>query len=502
MGRDFLRPGRSVFGKVMSQHEFHANEESGYQPPEPGTLLLQRIPESNGQLLRILFWLLLPLVAEQILILGVSFSDYILTGKFLEKEHLSAMTSAGYLTWFIQSLFCFISIGVTAMVARFCGEWNTEKASKVMNQAFFIGAIFCAVVLAWLCFSLDSLVELLGLEEVPSRLAGQYLWILLPAVPFVMCSAVGLSALRGAGNMACGLWIMVAVNVVNIAVSWALARGLGPLPELGWTGIAVGSTIGLMVGGIATLAVLWRGSYGLKLNFSQMKPDADIIRRVLWISIPGGLDMMTIIGCQIWFISLINKLGVTASAAHGVAMRVESLGFAPLAAFQMAIMTLTGQFLGAKRPDLATRAAYFTLKISLAFIITVCFGLFIWADNLPYVFVKYHEWELAAAAAPLLRIISLGLPPFAVTMVVTGVLRGAGDTRFPLLVSFLGFLCIRIVGTYLLAFPEVELYGGRVIPGMNLGVAGAWIAMAADLWVRCLLMLGRFLYGKWKRLEV
>lgn len=486
----------------MSQHEFHANEESGYQPPERGTLLLERIPETDGQLLRILFWLLLPLVAEQFLILGVSFSDYILTGKFLEKEHLSAMTSAGYLTWFIQSLFCFISIGVTAMVARFCGEWDTEKASKVMNQAFFIGTVFCAAVLVWLSLSLNSLIGLLGLEETPARFAGEYLWILLPALPFVMCSAVGLSALRGAGNMVCGLWVMVVVNVVNIAVSWALARGLGPLPELGWTGIAIGSTTGLVVGGVITLIILARGSYGLKLSFRQMKPDTDLIRRVLWISIPGGLDMMTIIGCQIWFISLINRLGVMSSAAHGVAMRVEAVGFAPLVAFQMAIMTLVGQFLGAKRPDLATRATYFTTSMALTFIVTVCLGLFIWADVLPYVFVKYHESELAAAAAPLLKIISLGLPPFAVTMVVTGVLRGAGDTRFPLLISFFGFLFIRIVGTYLLAFPEVELYGGAVIPGMNLGVMGAWIAMAADLWVRCFLMMARFFYGQWKKLEV
>ncbi len=501
---------------VMSQHEFHANEESEYlPPPAPGAFLLQRIPETDGQLLRVLLWLLVPLIAEQVLILGVSFSDYILTGKFLADEHLAAITSTGYLTWFIQSVFCFVSVGVTAMVARFCGEWNTEKAAKVMNQAFFIGAIFCAAVMISLCFGLEPLIDLLGLGGEPRQYASEYLWILMPAIPFVMCSAVGLAALRGAGNMVCGLWIMGAVNAVNIFFSWVLVCGFGPFPLLGWKGIAVGTSLGLMVGGTATLLVLRRGSYGLRLSFRQMVPDLDIIRRVLWISVPGGLDMMTIIGCQIWFISLINMLGVVSAAAHGVAMRVESLGFAPLAAFQTAIMTLVGQLLGAKRPDLATRATYFTLAVALVFIFTACLGFFVWADILPYVFLKHDNTKIAAAAAPLLRIIAFGLPPFAVTVVLAGVLRGAGDTRCPLLISFFGFLFIRILLTYYLAFPEIYWNSATwrisvnpdaahdfVIPGMNFGVAGAWIAMSADLWVRSILMSARFLYGKWKRLEV
>ena len=488
----------------MSQHEFHAHEEIRYEvSSDSETHLLQKLPKTSGQMLSILFLLILPVFLEQILIIGVTFSDNFLTAKYLDTEYIAAISSAGYITWLMQCIFCFVSVGVTAMVARFCGEWNTRMASKVMNQALMIGMIFALAFFVFLLFYLNPMVDFLRLQGNAGGYAKTYLWIILPSLPFIMISCVGLAALRGAGNMVCGLWIMTVVNIVSVVISWGLVLGVGPLPRLGWEGVALGTTAGFTVGGLATLAVLWRGSYGLKLDLRQMLPDMNLIRRILWISVPGGLDMMTIIGCQFWFLGLINTLGVASSAAHGVALRVESFGFSPLVAFQLAIMTLVGQFLGAKRSDLAVRATYFTLGISLTFVSVMGFIFFAWAESLPFILLKYESVELAATVAELLRIIALAMPACALMMVLAGVLRGAGDTRFPLFISLFGFLCIRILGTYFLAFPEMHLRSlGITIPGMNLGVAGAWMAMTVDVWIRSLMLLGRFLYGKWKRIEV
>ena len=488
----------------MSQHEFNAHEAANYKaPPDSETRLLQKLPETGGQMLAILFLLILPVFLEQILILGVTFSDNFLAAKFLETEHIAAISSAAYITWMMQCVFCFVSVGVTAMVARFCGEWNTRSASKTLNQALMIGAVFTVVFFLVMLFFLNTAVDALRLQENAGPHAKTYLWIILPSLPFIMISGIGLAALRGAGNMMCGLWIMAVVNVVNVAVSWVLVLGMGPFPCLGWDGVALGTSAGFIVGGLATLAVLWRGSYGLKLDFRQMFPDIGLIRRILWISVPGGLDMMTIIGCQIWFLGLINTLGVDSSAMHGVALRVESLGFTPLVAFQLAIMTLVGQFLGARRPDLAVRAAHFTLGISLTFVIVMGIIFFVWSETLPFMLLKYDSTTLAAGVAELLRIIAVAMPAVALVMILSGVLRGAGDTRFPLFISLFGFLCIRIVGTYFLAFPSVSLpLTDLTLPGLNLGVSGAWMAMTADVWVRSLMLLGRFWYGKWKRIEV
>src|SRR5690606_32863643 len=85
----------------------------------------------------------------------------------------------------------------------------------------------------------------------------------------------------------------------------------------------------------------------LRLTRSVFKPDFDLIRRLFRIGLPGGGDVMTIIACQFWFLSIINSLGSTAAAAHGIAIRLESLAYLPGTAFQVAAAAMAGQSLGA-----------------------------------------------------------------------------------------------------------------------------------------------------------
>ena len=105
----------------------------------------------------------------------------------------------------------------------------------------------------------------------------------------------------------------------------------------------------------------------------------------------------------------------------------------------------------------------------------------------------------------LVRIVAFGQPPLAILMVVNGALRGAGDTRWTLITTCIGFLLVRIPLAYWLAWDQIQLplFGRELtIPGWGLGVRGAWYAMIADLAVRCLLVVYRFLNGAWKRIEV
>jgi Na+-driven multidrug efflux pump len=112
---------------------------------------------------------------------------------------------------------------------------------------------------------------------------------------------------------------------------------------------------------------------------------------------------------------------------------------------------------------------------------------------------------VAEQAAMLVRIVAFGQPPLALLMVMTGTLRGAGDTRWTLLVTFVGMLLVRIPLAYWLAWPAIGMHlpgFDLQIAGWGLGVRGAWYAMISDLAVRSLLMTYRFAQGAWKRVEV
>ncbi len=463
---------------------------------------LRPVTEEQGNL-RPLFRLAIPVLCEQLLVLAVSMSDHIITGKYLDTPHLAAINSAAYLLWLSYGIFSFIAIGSTAMVARFVGAGREASARRVVNQSMVVGgglAVFAAVFW-WL--GADAIIGLLRLEGETAELAGQYMRIVMAGVPFIMLAAVGIACFRGAGDMVIGMVIMGLVNTVNCLVSWSLVLGLGPLPQLGWRGIAWGTFAGYVVGGLLVVALLMAGRSGLHLEFRRMKPDFPMIRRLLRVGIPGGLDMMTVIGCQLWFLSLVNHLGTLAAAAHGLTLRIESTGYIPGAAFQLAATTLAGQFLGAKDPKRAASSVLTALFFGGGFMTFMGVLYFVFASELPYVFLKSSQTEVAATAAPLLRIVSLAMPSLAVMMIVAGGLRGAGDTRWPMAISLVGFLGVRIPGTYILAFSEVAIPGTSIVfPGFGMGIVGAWIALVVDVNLRALLLGARFWHGGWKRVQV
>ena len=114
-------------------------------------------------------------------------------------------------------------------------------------------------------------------------------------------------------------------------------------------------------------------------------------------------------------------------------------------------------------------------------------------------FLGEQNLGVAREAAPLLRIVAFSMPSLAILMVVSGALRGAGDTRWPLLVTVVGFLLIRIPAAYWLAWSELPWLGAV---GWGLGVRGAWYAMLGDVVLRSGLVAWRFLHGGWMKVEV
>jgi putative MATE family efflux protein len=448
--------------------------------------------------------LALPVLAGHLLDMLVGFTDTWLTGNYLATaRHLAAINLVAYLLWLMVSLFSLVSIGTTALVARFVGAEDWRLARHTANQALFLGAVICAAPIVMVAGVGRPLVTSLGLENEAAELAVRYLWIVLPAVPAIMLEQVGVAALRGAGDTVTGMLAMIVTNAVDMFASFALVRGLGPIPALGWDGLAIGTTIGYYAGGLIILIRLARGRAGLKIEPRLLRPAGALIRRLLRISLPGGIDILAMIGCHLLFLRIINALGNLPAAAHGIAIKIESLSFMPGAAFQIAAATMVGQFLGARQGHRATRTIYVACATVGAIMCTIGAVLFLSADRLGAQFVSSSQASIGAEAGALVRIVCLAQPALAVLMVLTGAMRGAGDRRWPLAFTFVGFLMVRIPLGLVLAWSEVTLpWDGTTVELFDLGVRGAWYAMVIDLYIRCAMAVGRFLHGGWKRIEV
>ena len=436
-------------------------------------------------------WLGAPVLVEQLLLYLVGLSDTLLAGRYLESEHLAAVTVSTYLLGFLASILTIVSVGATALVARFCGANQPAAAARIAQQAVTMALFVGSAVLAAGWVAVPHIVLVLNLTGLSAEAAAMFLRIVLLATPLLACTTAGIACLRGVGDTRTGMWVMILVNAINVGLSWSLVKGFGPLPALGFKGIAIGTASGEAVGGLVVLAVLARGRSGLRIELRGFGPDWVEIGRILRISLPAAGESLTGIFCQLWFLGLINLLGPIATAAHGVAIKCEANAFLTGAAFSVPASTLTGQYLGARRPDLAARAAATAWGIAVA--VLTLLGVLLYTIAVPMfgLFLGGRQPGVVALGVPVLRVVAFALPALATINVLSSALRGAGDTRWPWVIVLFGYLVVRIPLTYLLATPATS-------GGLGWGLYGAGSRCLPTSVCAAPLLAARFLHGGWK----
>lgn len=450
-----------------------------------------------------------PVLIQQFLHLFVGLSDQFLAGQFRPPDpsqqaaYLAALTTANYAAWFLSSFMVLVSVGSTALVARCVGAQDRELADRATNQSIVLAVGLGAVGTVVGLILLPTFVDLLQLRGDAGRFTADFLRPLLALVVFQVVESAGIACLTGAGDTRSGLWVMGSVAVLNVPLAWGLCFGVGPVPALGFEGIALGTAISHVLGGSAVLVLLMQGRAGLHLRWSLLSPDLALLQRILRVSVPAAVDSISVIVGQFWFLSIVNGLGTTAAGAHGIALRWEALGFLSGHAFGIAAMALVGQYLGAGQPREAARSGWlaFTMGAGVMSVMGVLF--FSFAPQMFAVFCpRPDQQEVVVVGVPVLRLIAFAMPALAGTIIFTAALRGAGDTRVPVLFTWVGFLIVRIPLAYLLTRDMVELGPLGVVSGYDLGLLGAWVAMLADLIVRGLFFVTRFASGRWQHARV
>jgi putative MATE family efflux protein len=347
---------------------------------------------------------------------------------------------------------------------------------------------------------MDGLVWLLQLRGEAAALAVAYLRPLFLLLVFQMVGAACISCLVGAGDTRMGLFIRGGVAVLNLPLAWTFFHGLGPIPSLGFPGITLGTAVSHVIGALVVLAVLTRGRAGLRLPWRALWPDGRLIYRLLRVSIPAGVDQMSLVVGQLWFLSIVNRLGPVAAGAHGIALDWEGLGYMSGGAFGTAAMALVGQNLGARQPRQAARAGWVAFGLGCAVMCAMGVVFYVLAPQMFGLFCP-HPWQrpIIDTGVPVLRLVAFAMPAAACWIIFSYALRGAGDTRVPVLFTWVGFLGIRIPLAYLLTQGPVELGPLGTWQG---GLFGAWVAMFADLMVRGGFFVYRYASGRWQRVHV
>ncbi len=441
----------------------------------------------RGSIMR-LAW---PVVVQQASFAMVQLVDTALVGH-LGEDSLAGVRLGGQLLWFAMSGMMAVGVGATAIIARIVGGGDQRNASKVMQTVLALAVAWGVLMMLGMLLLGHWMLGVLGAEPVAQREGADYLTALAFGLPFFSFVFAGNAAQQGAGDTRSPMFVGLLVNVVNGFASYALINGPGPFPAMEVFGSGLGFTIAAIVGAALVAAVLMSGRRSLSwVPFRQgvfSGPDA---RRILNVGLPAGLEQVQFNVAFMIYTRIIASLGTTALSAHGVTLAMQTLTFNVGFALATATSAIVGQTLGAQRPDLAEKASYMTMRYSLVFMGVIAVILITLGGQITSLFVGGENSEAVVdIGRDLMFIFAFAMPAVAISLSLSGSLRGAGDTRSVLYIMAGCTWLVRLVPAYLLAIT------------FGMGVPGAWLAAILDINTRAAIMFLRFRRGKWKNIKV
>ncbi len=295
--------------------------------------------------------------------------------------------------------------------------------------------------------------------------------------------------MRGAGNTTVPLISALVADVFNIIGDYVLIFGKFGFPRMGVQGAAIATSIALFLGCMVSLTFLFRGKAGFKIEVSEIvKPNLDTIKSLVRLGVPAGMENLMNEGSRMLSSFWVAQLGTLNYAANSIAVAAESLSFMPGYGFAVAATTMVGQSLGRNDIETAEISANKSTKYSVVLMSLVgLFFLFI-PELIARLFT--NELDVSSLAAECIRIGAFEQPTIAIAMVLSGVLKGAGDTKGPFYVSLASNVLVRLPLIFLIVFI------------FKLKVTYIWIATAIQFVVEALLMYRRYKKGKWKTIKI
>lgn len=431
-------------------------------------------PELRREVSRV-FRLSVPAVLTQITTIAMQYIDSAMVGNL----GANASASIGLVTtstWLMGGVGAAVSAGFSVQAAQYIGAGEPHSARRVAKHGF-VTALAAALLLAALGALISGVLPAwLGGEAALQKDASHYFLVFALALPFQEMNRMAASFLQCAGNMVVPSILNAAMCLLDVVFNALL------IPRYGVLGAALGTGLATAVVCVAEMWFCCLRYEPLRLNRREScSPDASILRRAFRIGIPVGAESIAMSGASVVSTMIIAPLGAVSIAAHAFAITAESLCYMPGYGVATAAATLVGQSIGAKDYPLARRYGYITVAFGSTLMALTGVIMFI---GCPWVFqLLTPVADVRTVAAQILRIGLLAEPLYGVSMVASGVLRGAEDTLVPSLLNLFSIWVVRLG----LALALVRRFG----------IHGMWMAMAFELCVRGLLLLYRQLHSRY-----
>jgi putative MATE family efflux protein len=459
--------------------------ESSAQPrPSAGPA----VDNSAGAIRRLVVRLAWPSIVENMLqsVFGVVL---LLLVARLGAAAVAGFGAASGLTMVAMSGFFALSMGATVLVAHATGAGAPAAARLAAKQALLLGVVVGLAATVVGVALAPQLVAAMGAGPEVVREGAAFLRAFSLGGVFIVTTFIAGGVLRGAGDARTPMLVTLGTLALSLVLAYPLTFGGFGLPARGLAGAGLASTIARGLGCAVLVALLAHPAGTVSVaGRAGWRPAAGPLRRLASIGLPSMAESLLRSGGMLLFTVIVFRLGTAVVAAQQIAQQAGFLSMMPGFGFAMAATALVGQSLGARDPVRAERASWFATRACLT-----------WMGLMGVVFFAGGPWimraftsdpAIIAPGVAALRVIALAQPGQAIGIVLAGSLRGAGDTRFPMITTGLAMWAIRL--------PVAWLCGVT----LGLGLPGVYLGWVLDSLVLGLLTWWRYRVGGWKAREV
>lgn len=430
-----------------------------------------------------------PIIATMISRTVMSFADFVMVSK-LGEEAMAAVMPAGISVW---CLVCF-GFGVVTVtntfVSQSLGKGELSECSRYTWQGLYVAAVLGVVVLPvwWLAPSYFAWAghtpEVQRLEVIYFRVS---LFSIMPAVG----ANVVANFFNGIHKPSVGLFAAVTANSFNIFGNYVLIFGKLGFPELGIAGAAWATASSSLLQ-MVILMSFWLGPGYARTFASRVtwRPNLKQIKRIFRVGLPVGLHWESdILGFTVFTVFMVGEYGTEQLAANNLAFKFLEVAFMPVVGLSIAVTAAVGKAIGRGRPDYARLVARWAIGAALCYMFVIASIYLLFRFQLPGLLTD--DPEVIAWAAKLLILCAAFqlFDAFGITM--TGALRGAGDTFWPGMTTFLLTATVFMGG----GFAMMEF-------APQLESIGPWIAATAFISIYGVIMAARWWYGPWEKIDL
>ncbi|MEG0774146.1 MATE family efflux transporter [Clostridium sp.] len=400
----------------------------------------------NKTIIKDVLSLALPAVGEMILYMMIWVIDTIMVGKYGGELAVSTVGISSEILYTFSNILIAqgIAVAITSIVARRYGAKEFNIAEEYASFGFAIGTLISIITTLVIYIFAENFLNLAGAQPEVIALSLTYINIVCIGLSFNMMASILSAIQRAYGNTKTPLITSFIAVFINLGLDAVLIFGLFGFPELGIKGAAIATAISHV------LAFLYSATYTYKKSLIKVRLKYIInlsiskIRILFKLSIPASLQEGAYGISRLATTFMIMYLGTTAFAANQITLTLESISFMPGWGFAVAATTLVGNKVGEKNYKKAKEYAYACTFLSVVIMLVFAVLFLTIPTQLIKLFIDSKETKVIALGASCLMVAALEQPTMAVSMVMGGALKGAGDTKTPFLVAVITSWFIRL----------------------------------------------------------